>query len=139
MVVMGAWGTGPFDNDDAGDWVYELEEARDLGFVRQTLTTALEADDYLELPEGNNAVAAALVIAASLDRSYDRLPEEVVAWFNAGREAATAEDARLAILALDRVTGEESETAELWGESPSGEEWSNVVAVLRQRLAQGAS
>jgi len=21
---MGAWGTGPFDNDDACDWAYEL-------------------------------------------------------------------------------------------------------------------
>ena len=23
---MGAWGTGAFDNDDASDWVYELED-----------------------------------------------------------------------------------------------------------------
>jgi len=23
---VGAWGTGPFDNDDAGDWVYALED-----------------------------------------------------------------------------------------------------------------
>ena len=27
---MGAWGIGTFDNDDAADWAYELEEAADL-------------------------------------------------------------------------------------------------------------
>ena len=29
---MGARGTGLFDNDDAGEWVFKLEEAPDLGF-----------------------------------------------------------------------------------------------------------
>ena len=102
---MGAWGTGPFDNDDAGDWVYELEQAGDLGFVRETLTTAAEAGDYLEMPDGNNAVAAAAVVAAALDQSHDGLPEDVVAWLSATGEPATAPDARLGVRALDRVTG----------------------------------
>lgn len=30
---MGAWGHGPFDNDDAGDWVWELEESEDFSVV----------------------------------------------------------------------------------------------------------
>ena len=136
---MGAWGTGPFDNDDGGDWVYELEQAGDLGFVRETLTTAAEAGDYLEMPDGNNAVAAAAVVAAALDQSHDDLPEDVVAWLSATAEPATAADARLAVRALDRVTGSESETADLWAESPSGAEWSARVDRLRRRLAQAAT
>ena len=73
---MGTWGTGPFDNDDAGDWVYELEEATDLGLVREPLRTALDTDDYLELAEGNNAIAAAAIVAASLDGAHEHLSEE---------------------------------------------------------------
>ena len=136
---MGAWGTGPFDNDDAGDWVYELEEAGDLGFLRETLATALGAGDYLEMPDGNNAVAAAAVVAACLDGSHDGLPEDVVAWLGATPEPATAADARLAVRALDRVTGSGSETAELWAESPSGAEWSAGVGRLRHRLVHAAT
>ena len=26
---MGAWGTGAFENDEAGDWVWELEDDDD--------------------------------------------------------------------------------------------------------------
>lgn len=136
---MGAWGTGPFDNDDAGDWLYELEEAGDLGFVKETLTAALEAGDYLEMPEGNNAVAAAAVVAASVDGAHDGLPEKVVAWLNAAAERAAAADARLALRALDRVIGTESETAELWADSPSGAEWYGSVERLRHRLVQAAT
>ncbi len=136
---MGALETGPFDNDDAGDWVYELEQTGDLGFVRQTLTTAVETGDYLEMPDGNNAVAAAAVVAAGLDQSHDGVPEEVVAWLSATAEPPTAADARLAVRALDRVTGNESETADLWAESPSGAEWSAGVERLRHRLVQAAT
>jgi hypothetical protein len=30
---MGAWGHDSFDNDDAGDWVYELEESSDMSVI----------------------------------------------------------------------------------------------------------
>ena len=119
--------------------MYELEQAGDLGFVRETLTTAAEAGDYLEMPDGNNAVAAAAVVAAALDQSHDGLPEDVVAWLSATAEPATAADARLGVRALDRVTGSESETADLWAESPSGAEWSARVERLRRRLVQAAT
>ncbi len=138
MVRMGSWGSGPFDNDDAGDWAWEVQEAPDLEVVRQALATAVANSDYLEVPDGNVAVAAAAVVAASLDGSREGLPEEVRSWLEDRRNGATADDARLALQALDRVTGEESEAAELWAESPSAEEWSAVVASLRQRLAQSA-
>ena len=39
---MGAWGVGTFENDDASDWVYQLEGAEDLELVRATLQAAAE-------------------------------------------------------------------------------------------------
>jgi len=40
---MGAWGTAAFDNDDASDWVYELEDGG-VAVVDAALDAALEAD-----------------------------------------------------------------------------------------------
>jgi hypothetical protein len=47
---VGAWGVGTFENDDAGDWVYQLEEANDLELVRGTLLAAADPEGYLEAP-----------------------------------------------------------------------------------------
>ena len=138
MGPVGAWGTGPFDNDDAGDWFYALEESGGLGPARAALTEALAAGDYLELPEANNAVAAAAIIAATLDKAVEGLPEHVGTWLGAGHDDATADDARLALRALDRVTGENSEAAELWEESDSVAGWTASIDDLRARLRSAA-
>ena len=34
---MGTWGTGPFDDDGASDWAWELQEAHDWSVVDVTL------------------------------------------------------------------------------------------------------
>jgi hypothetical protein len=47
---MGAWGIGNFDNDDASDWVYELEEVEDMSLVEATLETIT-----LQLPSHQEA------------------------------------------------------------------------------------
>ena len=136
---MGAWGTGPFDNDDAGDWVYELEGSTDLDFVRRTIRDAVEADGYLELPEGANALAAAALIAASLDGNREGLSAPAAAWLDGATELATVRDARLALRGLDRVVAPDSEAAELWEESDGGREWSVMIGDLRRRLERGAA
>ena len=61
---MGAWGVGPFENDDASDWVYQLEGAEDLELVRGTLEAAANPQGYLEAPTCSEALAAAEVVAA---------------------------------------------------------------------------
>ena len=63
---MGAWGTGPFDDDNASDWVWELQEADDWRVVEQALRGAADVDatTYLEAPDGQIAWAAAAVVAA---------------------------------------------------------------------------
>jgi hypothetical protein len=62
---MGAWGTEPFANDDAMDWIADLETAKDLRVVRAALD-AVPGDgaEYIEAPVGCVALAAAEVVAA---------------------------------------------------------------------------
>jgi riboflavin biosynthesis pyrimidine reductase len=133
---MGAWGTGPFENDDAADWAYELEEAADLSPVRQALSATLDTDGYLEVPEGACAVAAAAVVAATFDGDVRGFPEQVVEWIVDHPDAAGREDARLAVDALERVTSEESELRQLAVEGGGGAAWVRAMETLRVRLVR---
>ncbi len=131
---MGAWGTGMFDNDDAADWAYELDEAVDLTPVREALAAATDGDGYLERPEGACAVAAAAVLAATFDGDLRGLPERVGEWVDGQPGTSTTGDARLALDALVRVISEDSELAELWRDSPDAAEWAQGIERLGRRL-----
>ncbi|MGH3663719.1 MAG: DUF4259 domain-containing protein [Micromonosporaceae bacterium] len=112
---MGAWGTGVFDNDDAQDFLVELNNVN-LGqleqFILQALQAAADTADYLQIDDANAAIAAAAAVAAAhagqtltgADRAGD-LPEP------------TPELLALAVRALDRVAGDDSEWRKLWGEN----------------------
>lgn len=133
---MGAWGTGAFDNDDAADWAYELEESSDLAPARQALAATMDSDGYLELPEGACAVAAATIVAATFDGHLKSLPEEVAEWVDAHPDIAGRGDARLAVDALERVMSEESELRSLWDGAPEGADWAQEIEKLRHRLVR---
>ena len=117
---MGAWGAGPFENDDAMDWAIDLEESGDVGFVVEALRAA-EGDGYLDAPEGSVTMAAAEVVAA-----LDPGPR----WRRAGD--GRAGDA-------DGGDGQErSRGSELWDEAGQPEGWNGAVDGLLARLGRQA-
>lgn len=132
---MGTWDIGPFENDMAADFACTLDETasdKREDLVRATLSRTIRARDYLESPEGAEAVAAAALIAAQcpggdpISASYG--PDEPLPTFS--------DDLRpLAAQALDRVVGEKSELADLWDETLSGPKWRHCVNRLRVVLA----
>lgn len=130
---MGAWGVGAFENDDASDWVYELEEAGDLSLVRETLEAAADPEGYLEAPTCAVALAAAEVVAAVGGRPAPDLPEEVRTWVAAHRTALPGELQQLSVRALDQVAAD-SELKELWAESDENGMWVDRLQELRARL-----
>jgi hypothetical protein len=131
---VGAWGVGTFENDDAGDWVYQLEEANDLDLVRGTLLAAADPDGYLEAPTCSMALAAAEVVAALAGRPAPDLPEEVRTWVEAHRLTVTPDLRGLSLRALDQVAAD-SELKELWAESEESGAWIDRLQELRSRLA----
>jgi hypothetical protein len=129
---MGAWGTGPFDNDEAADFSAELDEADPTdraNLIRAALQAAVDADDYVDVDTAGRAVAAAALVAASrpggtpIEVSYG--PE-----FLALDQPLDLPDdlADLARQALDRVRAEDSEWRELWDDS---EDTDDALANLR--------
>ncbi|MGH3360852.1 MAG: DUF4259 domain-containing protein [Nocardioides sp.] len=128
---MGAWGTGPFDNDDAADWSADLENADDPAhLIEETLALAVAATDHLQVDVANQAVGAAAALASGLaagldvDPSYG--PQDITV-------SPTPELASLAVRALDRVTARDSEWRELWEESD--ESAAALASVARIRTA----
>ena len=130
---MGAWGVGTFENDDAGDWVYQLESAADLKLVRRTLAAAADPDGYLEAPACAEALAAAEVVAALAGRPAPDLPEEVRGWAKDHALRAPPDLLDLSVRALDQVAAD-SELRELWDDSDEGPAWIDRVQELRSRL-----
>jgi hypothetical protein len=128
---MGAWGTAAFDNDDASDWVYELEK-QGIAAVDSALREALGPGE-LEMPTDVNAIAAGEVIAAARGRPVDGLREDILALANGLAPSVTTEHAARARTAVERVLAG-SEVAELWGETDDDDEWRGLVQDLIRRL-----
>ncbi|GAA1273163.1 hypothetical protein GCM10009665_71250 [Kitasatospora nipponensis] len=137
-INMGTWDIGPFENDMAADFADALDEVAEderEALVRATLVRTVQAQEYLESPEGAEAVAAAALIAAQcpggepIRTIYG--PDEAVPTFAADLQS-------LAVEALDRVVADASELAELWDETVDGPKWRQSVRRIRAVLAPEA-
>ncbi len=137
---MGAWGSGPFENEDAQDWALDLKDAAEEGtsFVEDYLQRVAHwpADDYLEAPEGSIALAAAEVVAALKGKAAGELPAEVSQWLQ-GRPAPDAGLVKLATAAVAR-TMTNSELADIWEDADpeEGQAWKAHCTSLQRRLGE---
>ncbi len=132
---MGAWGIGHFDNDAAGDWMLELEDARSLAPVVDAFDEVDASLDYLDADIGSIALAAAETVAAVIGKPADDLPEsvaEIAASLKGAADSALVSRARASI----EKVGAQSELRELWEETDSFDEWQSLVANLIERLRQ---
>ena len=134
---MGAWSYESFGNDDACDWIAQLEEHNDLGFVESTFDRLLAVgDEYLEAPEACEAIAAAEVVARLQGHPGSRDPssEVVDAWVQRVKLQPSASLIDMARRALDRILTEPSELLELWEEAEPSGEWQAAVEKLKARV-----
>lgn len=130
---MGAWGIKTFENDDAGDWVWELEESDDLSVIEAALDAA--GGEYLESPQGSCILAAAEIILALKGRPRPDLPEEAAGWVAKHKTLDAGQLVSRALQAVDRVLGDQSELKELWQETDDFAAWSEDVHQIRAALA----
>ena len=128
---MGAWDSNTFDNDDAADWLYELECCDDLSVIEQALQFE---EDYIEAPEGCGALAAAEVVLALLGKARTGFPESAAEWVNNHKtlDANSLKDS--AIKAVTLVLSEQSELVELWEETSDFSVWKKDVNEIRSIL-----
>lgn len=135
---MGTWQIGPFDNDIAMDFFDEIEDTPDeqvSAKLSSVLTAVTERPGRVELDEGHLAVAAAGLVAAGCSRSAATGNPSVDEWLTVHRPATDSDSARLALAALDRVSGPDSEWMDLWATTDSRDAVRKRLDGLRTVLA----
>lgn len=129
---MGAWGYGSFENDDAMDWVTSLRKSEGLSVLERAFRVIIDAgDEYLEIQDCSNAVAAGEVVAYLLGRPSDKVPATVAVWAEGKPKInqSLIEHAKAAI----KIVMNSSELQEVWADSGSPE-WVDACEDLLQRL-----
>ena len=129
---MGAWGAGPFENDSALDFVYEVQSPH-------VLVKAFAAADtgYIDVDDASAIVVAAECVAALKGFPHPDLPEDLAAQI-AGFAEPDAETIALARASLAAVM-KDSELIELWDEGEPNEDSKRFHAemtALADRLAK---
>ncbi len=140
-ALVGTWDSGPFDNDSAADWCGALSDAdpaERLEVVRQTLAVVADQAGYLDDRLGVRAVAAAAVIVSQRAGAEPLTSPYAPEFLLEGESLVVPEDvAALAVRALDRVTGVDSEWRELWEDTGDLVDALAVVGDLRTALLLG--
>lgn len=112
---MGAWGTGPFDNDGAGDLLASVRNG-DFEFEEW-----VPEDDYLEIDSGQGAIAMAQLVVSA--REGGPVPDvDDLAPFTAQLTPERIASIR-ALVERAIASGETSELYELWAETDDFDEW----------------
>lgn len=132
---MSAWGTGPFDNDDALDLIGEINDS-EPDAVAELLSDILsvpDAGEEMDEVEGTEAYAAAALLAAKLGRLEVSSPDILDALEKIPTDSVGVllPDARAM---LTRILGDGSEFAELWIESGRLEKIRGEIGKIKQAL-----
>lgn len=135
-ALAGAWDIGPFENDDALDWVWELTDSDGLAPLNRAFDDVLRSPRYVEAPSASIAIAAAEVLAALKGTARDELPDEVTQWVEGRRLKADSRTVEKAVNAIRLIMDDEvSELAQLWADAPElAEDWRASLEDLLERL-----
>jgi len=140
---MGAWDDGPFDNDPAADWcgdLYDAHPSERVGLVRAALATAAHNTGYLDYDDAAPAIAAAAIVASRLPGGAPIASPYAPDFPLAGEALELDVDlAQLAVEALDRILGDDSEWRSLWSKGGATEfpQIAKLRAVLSPRELPG--
>ena len=147
---MGTWDFGSFENDIASDWVWGLQPAKKSLFGKlksdpfeypsKAIGAVLNAKEYIEGPECDEATAAAECIAAALGNPLANLPDDVIKWHSSLKGLKpSGELIQETIAAIKRIRNDEqSEARALWSEGQDDgqpdPQWLSSIDNLLSRL-----
>jgi hypothetical protein len=118
---MGTWDDGPFDNDSAADWCDGLHDADPsvrAAIVRAVLATAARNTGWLDHGDAVPAIAAAAIVASQMPGGEPITSPYAPDFLLAGEFLDLDDDVpQLAVEALDRVLGDDSEWRIDWAEA----------------------
>ena len=135
MKLMNIWGTSPFENEAAVDWLYDFGE-NDFRLIDRTLAgiAGMTAVDQLDTEEACEALVAAECVAAACGRPAANLPEEIEEWLAENSPMQVKPDyVTMAQQAVANVRAQ-SPLPGFWATQGQLAEWETAVADLQARL-----
>lgn len=141
---MGTWDVGPFNNDTAADWCGDLHDAagdQRLPLLRATLSVIVDnTDKRLSNRLADRAIAAVAVVASQLPGGEPLVtPYAPDFLLEGGTLDIPGDIPPLALLALDRIVGDDSEWRDLWEDAGSYADAVGALRTIRATLALTAS
>jgi tetratricopeptide (TPR) repeat protein len=134
---LGSWDVTPFGNDEAQDWLSDLILSHSTEPIFRALVTAakVSAEEFLQAPESERAVAAAELVACAREKPCKDVPEQLAAWVAEQKFVAGDQIAQMAVQVLERIASN-SELQQVWDDTDSAEEWHDRIRDLQGRLRQ---
>ncbi len=74
---MGQWGESMFESDGVLDFLSEFQVSRDFSLIENAVSNVLESDEYIDVDDCYNLVAAAEIIATIKGHKSDKFPEHL--------------------------------------------------------------
>ncbi|MEC5145412.1 DUF4259 domain-containing protein [Chitinophaga sp. 212800010-3] len=130
---MGAWGTRNFENDGSQDWVFDLIDNKDGGLVTDTLARIVNNNEKLEIPDCEEGLAAAEVVAALVSKPSEDFPEDPLDRLDVLNLIGTRALRNQAIAAVNKILAA-SEMKNYWDTEGQTDSWMNVQNDLLKRL-----
>jgi hypothetical protein len=130
---MGALEVGNFGNDEAADWVDDLEDSSGTKLLTQALAAA-EKSAYIESLDCCVALAAAETIATANGHPPEDLLDGVRDWVKKQQDTGPIKALTARAAKVVRKLQNKSELRDLWEESDDWRAWQQVIEGLLRRL-----
>ena len=133
---MGTWGHRNFENDNALDFIAEVEE-RGTDRIEEAIRVVANypQDDALEADDCVAALAAIEYIAAAKGKQSEDFPEDAEDWLQkTGPASLLSLNSDAMTKAIERIRSN-SELRELWEEGEETEQWLAVLSDLEKRIS----
>jgi hypothetical protein len=137
---MGTWGSGPFANDAAADFLDQLHAgpARAVAKALRDITK-MQAGQYIDVDAGGAAWAACELVALAFGQGDSAALDDSILDV-VGRLAPKEDQRRLALEVLTRIADPAtSELAGLWHEGAEGPQFDASLKHLRTRLESASN
>jgi Domain of unknown function (DUF4259) len=112
---MGQWGESMFQSDGVRDFLSEFQDSRDFSLIENAVSIVLESDEYMDVDDCYNVIAAAEIIAAIKGNISAEFPQDFGFKLNSLHERINDELIKALKKALNNVLRRDgSELVELW-------------------------
>lgn len=79
---MGTWGIGVIENDSAMDFIYEIEDEKDLSIIFEKLISCHNKDEYIDFDIAAESLIAVEIVAALLQGESHNLTPKLNKWLS---------------------------------------------------------